>query len=256
MTILRRLLLFLLLCALGPAPVPAADIGDPNVPFQLANKSFEDGKFADALALYQMLIESGNGNATVHANAGTAAFRAGDVGRAVAHFERALRLDPTNERAAHNLARIAPETNRLPDDASAFAIARAALARAPGWLFVAAIEVTFVLLLVGLWQWSRRPADSTARGEWAIRAGVAGAALAVAIGVAFLHDAARQRWGDAVLAQKGVSRLGPGEKYFEQLELPPGTLVELPEAPIDGWVRVRLRDGRTGYVESRLLAPL
>lgn len=256
--ILRCLLFMILAIALlaGARAHAAPGAPDPNAQFQLANKNFEDGQYAEALAGYDALIDAGQATSTVYANAGTAAWRDGQVGRAVALYERALRLDPTDERAAHNLARITPETNRLADDASAFAIARDVVARIPSAVFIAGIEVFFLLLLVALWVWSRTASTSPTRGGWGLRAGMAAGALAVMIAAAFLHEAARHRWGDAVLLEKGVSRLGPGERFFEQMELPAGTTVELPEPPANGWVRVRLRDGRTGFVESRLLERL
>lgn len=233
------------------APVTVA--ADPAADFQRANGLYEEARYADALAAYQALIDQGHGTAAVLANAGTAAWRAGEVGRAVVLYEHALRLDPGNDRAAYNLARITPETNRLPDDTSAFAFAREAMALLPPWLPLVVIEGSFVLLLVALWFWSRTPSGTSARGAWGARVAGAAAALVLALVVALANDAARQRWGEAVLVDKAVSRLGPGEKFFEQLELPPGTLVQLPEPPSGGWVRVRLRDGRTGYVETRHL---
>jgi len=59
--------------------------------------------FADAAQKYQLLVDHGVRNAGLYFNLGNAYLESGATGRAIANYERALRLDPTNRAARANL---------------------------------------------------------------------------------------------------------------------------------------------------------
>ena len=57
-----------------------------------------------------------------------------------------------------------------------------------------------------------------------------------------------------VVNASGVNlRLGPGTQHPQTSRIARGESVELLQPETEGWVRVRLGDGRTGYVASRYL---
>jgi uncharacterized protein YgiM (DUF1202 family) len=57
-----------------------------------------------------------------------------------------------------------------------------------------------------------------------------------------------------VVSASGVNlRLGPGTDHPQTSRIARGESVELLQPEADGWVRVRLSDGRTGYVAARYL---
>lgn len=63
------------------------------------------GDFAGATEAYRSALEAGAVNADLLYNLGTAALKAGDVGSAVLHLERAHRLAPGDEDVTFNLTR-------------------------------------------------------------------------------------------------------------------------------------------------------
>ncbi len=71
--------------------------------FETANELFDAGKFAEAKAGYEKLIEEGAGSANVFHNLGNADYRLGSAGRAMLNYERALALDPRHPEARKNL---------------------------------------------------------------------------------------------------------------------------------------------------------
>ncbi|MFO4987118.1 tetratricopeptide repeat protein, partial [Salmonella enterica subsp. enterica serovar 1,4,[5],12:i:-] len=73
---------------------------------QSAQTDSADAKeaFADAALKYQLLVDSGVRNAGLYFNLGNAYLEGGATGRAIANYERALRLEPTNGAARMNLA--------------------------------------------------------------------------------------------------------------------------------------------------------
>jgi uncharacterized protein YgiM (DUF1202 family) len=57
-----------------------------------------------------------------------------------------------------------------------------------------------------------------------------------------------------VVAASGVNlRHGPGTHHAQSSRIARGELVDLLQPEADGWVRVRLNDGRTGYIAARYL---
>jgi tetratricopeptide (TPR) repeat protein len=71
--------------------------------FDTANQAYDQGKFADAKAGYEKVIESGAGSANVYYNLGNAEFRLNDAGHAILNYERALALSPRHPEALANL---------------------------------------------------------------------------------------------------------------------------------------------------------
>ena len=71
--------------------------------FEEANAAYADGRYADAAAQYQALIDE-TPDAVVYYNLGNAQFKQGELAQAILNYERALRLRPNYPDAKYNLA--------------------------------------------------------------------------------------------------------------------------------------------------------
>ena len=71
--------------------------------FEEANAAYADGRYADAAALYQTMIEEAP-DAVLYYNLGNAQFKQGELAQAILNYERALRLRPNYPDAKYNLA--------------------------------------------------------------------------------------------------------------------------------------------------------
>lgn len=246
-----RLAALVLLVAFAETSASAAPqtLDEARAAFDDANAHYKEDRFAEALEGYLALEAAGFGTAEVLANAGNAYWRTGDTGHAVLQYVRALRVDPACELARENLRRVQPETNTVADD-SFGTLLLAWFGSTPTMVWYALLEVAFALLVAAIALAGRAAPRTEARSGWLGRCALASVAVVVLAVLALVHHDARTVDGDGVLVQKTVSRSGPGEKYFEQLELPAGTLMEFKTAPRDGWVEFRLADGTTGFVPS------
>ncbi len=72
--------------------------------FERGNALYEAGKHADAARAYESSIQEGVSGANVYFNLANANLRAGEKGRAVLNYQRALALRPGHPEAAANLA--------------------------------------------------------------------------------------------------------------------------------------------------------
>src|SRR5712691_2462480 len=79
--------------------------------FAKANQEYAAGHFKEAIDNYEALVRSGEWSANLFYDLGNAYFRAGDLGRAILSYERALALDRHHPEAEANL-RIARDEAR------------------------------------------------------------------------------------------------------------------------------------------------
>lgn len=84
-----------------------------------AIKAYDNKNYEEAINIYDSIVQSGNVSSRLFYNLGNAYYRAGDNGKAVWNYERALKLNPRNTEARENLEfvktklteRILPEEN-------------------------------------------------------------------------------------------------------------------------------------------------
>ncbi len=72
--------------------------------FSMANLSFADGRYNEAIEGYTRIINKGVTNPDVYYNLGNAYVKTGDAGRAILNYERSLELAPGNDDVAYNLS--------------------------------------------------------------------------------------------------------------------------------------------------------
>lgn len=68
-----------------------------------ANQEYSAGRFREAAELYQQALAEGATSAAVFYNLGNARYQAGDTGRAILNYARALALEPQHPEAEANL---------------------------------------------------------------------------------------------------------------------------------------------------------
>ncbi len=79
----------------------AADVATD---FSAANKLYAEGKFSDAAAGYEKILQAGGQSPALLFNYGSAEFKAGHLGRAIAAYRQAAQLSPRDSEIRANLA--------------------------------------------------------------------------------------------------------------------------------------------------------
>ena len=102
----KILQLSLIISLLFPFCQPAKALTESEAAshYNQAGALFRDGKFAEALAKYEQLMDAGITHPDLYYNAGNASYRNKTIGKAVLYLERALRLDPSDADVLANLA--------------------------------------------------------------------------------------------------------------------------------------------------------
>ena len=76
---------------------------NPAEIFLQANKLYQEGKFGEAVVMYETLVRSGYESAEFYFNLGNARYKTGGIARAILNYERARRLIPDDDDLRHNL---------------------------------------------------------------------------------------------------------------------------------------------------------
>jgi tetratricopeptide repeat protein len=235
--VIASALLALSLCA----PSPAAA-------FDTANTHYLQGDFEGAARAYEALAADGWVAAALELNLGNARFRLGQRGRAIAAWERALRLDPGDADARANLeaARTANVDRIVGAERS---LLERLVERTPDLSAAAAFLASWAALWAAL---AARRVAATRRPRAVLgAAAIAAAFMAIpAGGLLALRAADRRTPAAVVIAAATPLREGPSAALRPTLELHEGTRVRVLEAR-DDLVRVRLENGLEGWAAAR-----
>jgi hypothetical protein len=214
----------------------AAIVEDADVVFADALARHATGDVVSAANMFLHYARLRPADATGWYNHGVAAHQAGDHGRAVWAWLRAARVEPRADDIRHNLAVTAgPDALAavLPPDRLA-AGERAAAAAVAWWLLLAGLGAS--LLRRRRVRWIAAPAAVALLVLGTTAAAVAAAPLRV-----------------TPLGQGSAAFAGPSIHDERIAELPPGTVVRV-SARRDGWLLVRLGDGRPAWVPRAAVA--
>jgi len=242
-----------LLAPLSPAlsPRAAGGEGEPSPPaarFAAAADLYLGGDFEGAARAWEALAAEGLTSPALHLDLGNARLRAGRRGAAIASYLRALRLDPGDPDAAHNLelARAA-NVDRLVGAGGPSLLARVA-ARTPDLAAAAGFAVPWWLLWAAL---AARLVTSRRARAWLAGAASLAALLSVVGGAVLLaRDAGRREPAAVVTAPETGVREGPEEALRPTTTLHEGTELRVLEVRGPA-VRVRLANGLEGWVMAR-----
>ena len=92
-----------LLLGLGLSTLPVQAQDDVAGLWQKAGEAFAAGQWQNALNFYQMIEGENLQSADLYYNIGNTYFKLDDKAHAILYYERALKLDPSHDDAAHNL---------------------------------------------------------------------------------------------------------------------------------------------------------
>jgi len=236
--------------ALFAALSSTGELGTPAGRFGAAADAYLAGDFEAAARGWEALAAEGLESPALHLDLGNARLRAGRRGAAIASYLRALRLDPGDPDARHNLelARSA-NVDRLVGVGGPSLLARVA-ARTPDGAAAAAFAVPWWLLWASLA--GRLVTGRRLRAWLAVAAGLCTLAATLGGAVLLARDAEHREAAAVVIAPSSGLREGPEEALRPTTTLHEGTEVKVLEVR-GAAVRVRLANGLEGWLPAREL---
>lgn len=242
----RRLALAVWLCgvALGPAIAAAgAATADALAQFEAANRLYEQGRFAEAARGYEAILKGGSFSPAVYFNLGNARFKAGELGRAVVAYRRAMQLSPRDPDVLANL-RFAREQVHGPKWQPARPEQWLERLSLDEWTLLAAGAFWLALGLLavrqvrpGLASWLRWPTRISV---------VAALGLGGALGTVWFEQTGRQI--AVVIVREATARQGPFEESPEAFKVHDGAELRVLDGK-DDWLQVGDGRRRPGWVK-------
>ena len=216
--------------------------------WERANAAFQDGRYEEAVKLYESLVEEGYRNGKIHFNLGNAYYRDGQLGKAILNYYRAERFLPGDEDVAHNLAlanqqRVDPlideETQSFTRSLDRF-MYKLDYPVLYGLALVMVVLCGLVSTLMILRSRGRRPLGYVL---------VIGSLIALFLTMAvFLQHRTLAREDMAVVVAREVNVLsGPSTRETISFTIHEGISCHILDRT-EGWYRIRLANGYNGWV--------
>lgn len=219
--------------------------------WQLAEQQYADKQYTEAAETYKGMLEYGS-SASLYYNYANALYKSDNIGQAILNYERALRLDPSNENIRFNLEYANRMKTDKIDTIEPFFLTQwiDALGRCTtsnGWAYIGigSFAVTLVLLLVYLFgrrRWLRKTAFFTAIATFLLTIVATSYALSIKSDIQHNHA--------AIVMQGSVSvKSSPDQSGTEVFVIHEGTKVWI-KSTLTEWSEIRLADGNTGWLMS------
>jgi tetratricopeptide (TPR) repeat protein len=241
------------IAVLFAAALPATVCGQtPEQRFQQGNEAYQQGKITEAVEIYESIVHNGYVSGPLYYNLGNAYYREGNVPRAILNYERAGRLMPGDDDLRHNLLlanlmitdKIEP-TPRLFLWDYVDAVKNAFTLEAATWLAYAGfilVVASMCVIMLGRTYLIRKIA------LWGSAASVLVLALSLALFFVKLADVSRTN--EAVVTAGIVTvKNSPDDKSSDAFVLHGGVKVQIVDQ-LSTWIKVRLADGKVGWMEE------
>lgn len=223
-------------------------MAQPDPEFAKANDEYGKGQFEDAIRDYEGLTRSGQWSAALFYNLGNAYFRAGNFGRAILNYERALALEPNHPEATANLvlARDEARALELPKNRSDILLKFVT----PNQMTIAAaIGFWIVLFLVARIVWSRRRSIL-------LIATLIVCGFITALSIAGVYRAEKANKTLAIVTDQNVqARIATADNASSVLHLPAGSQVQILSGRGD-WVYAMLPNNLRGWIPTKSIEPV
>ncbi len=222
---------------------------------QRGNEYYKNNQYQFAIDEYNKLVKQGYEGTSLYYNLGNAHYRLGKVGYAILYYEKALKFSASDEDVKHNLVlaklNIKDKVDELPPF-FIFNIWEGLLASftISGWTFI--VYIIFILLLVFVVAYFFSKTSTQQRISFFT--GITFSVLlffSIILLVVKMHKEYNIK--DGIIVENVVTvKSSPDDSSKDEFVVHEGLKVRL-EDKVDIWTKIRLTDGKVGWVLEKNL---
>lgn len=251
-TIISATAVFAQVDSLPVAAAPQPVSNEPEALWAAANAAYNAGEWDKALTNYNIIAEKELESAPLYYNMANAYFKKGDIAHAILYYNRALRLAPADEDIRHNLEYAEQSTRDIIEEIPEFFLTtwmRTVRNTMSGNAWTVLSLVMLVVALASMLMYLlAQPLRARKAGFYAMA--ICGVLFIATSAFAISSRNEMVKGKGAVIMSSSVSiKSSPDRAATELFVLHEGTTVVVGEK-IEGWVEIRIADGRKGWIEE------
>ena len=220
--------------------------------FVQANEKYKVGLYSESIQLYDSILKQGKHSAEIYYNMGNSYYHLNQNGRAIQYFEKAKKLNPNNPDIVHNLQLVTKNNVDVIEEIppTVFESAKTFLF---DWLHyenwaLGSILFSFIsLILFALYFFISK---SSLKRLFFTSFLVSFFLFAFSwVGAAFQKSKTDEVREAIIVFVNSYVKVAPAEESKDAFILHEGTKVRLFDQ-VDQWVKIRLSDGKTGWINQ------
>lgn len=216
-----------------------------------AGEYYRNSQFDEAIEIYERLLNEGYEGTSLYFNIANSYYRIGKLGEAILNYERALKLSPSDEDVKHNLAFANLSTvDRIQPLPTFFLFewweSILASLTVNGWTNLA--YIIFILLIISVVVYFF--AKTIFQQKIILFSGLGILAVFLVILSLLIVKINREEnvISGVVIELSATVKTSPDDKSTDAFVIHEGLKVNL-EDKLDNWIKIRLADGKVGWVE-------
>ncbi len=226
----------------------------PELLFQQANQAYQEGDFAQALTQYKTILNAGKTSCELHYNIANTYFRLDSLGKAILHYEKAIKINPSHQKAIENLDFsndfITQKAGIWPDlFYNKWLRSIVGLLSAWMWFLFAVIFVWLALFF------GKKYVEAAAEKQQKL--GFYSAISCLVLSVLFIiFGFSRYIWqaddSYAIVTTELLQvKNGPADNSKDMFKISEGNKLQIVEVTPEGWCKIQLPDGQQGWMHQR-----
>ena len=228
---------------------------DINSTMQQAGEYYRNAEFDKAINIYEQLRSEGFEGTSLYYNLANSYYRIGKLGYAILNYERALKISPTDEDVEHNLAFANLSTvDRIQPLPTFFLFewweTLLAILSVNGWTYTAYIFFIILLLVVILYFFAK----TIFQQKVLLFCGLGTLIVLLLIVSLLIVKINREHTmvSGIIVEQSTTVKTSPDPKSTDAFVIHEGLKVNL-EDKLDNWVKIKLADGKVGWIENNMV---
>lgn len=233
-------------------PVRALQV---NTVMEKGNNFYRNGVYDNAIEEYKKLVDEDYLGTSLFYNLGNTYYRIGKIGYAILYYEKAIKLSPSDADVKHNLDfahfstidRIQPLPKFFLFDwwealLTSFSV--------NGWAYIVFIFYLLILLLIAAYFFAKLISQQ----KFIFLSGIVIVflfTLSVSLLVVKINREATLKSG-VIVVQVVTVKSSPDPQSTDSFVIHEGLKVNL-EDKLDNWVKIRLADGKVGWIENNVV---